>query len=377
MDGMLMIVATLLLRCVGAWRSSHQSIVAAAFHLSNSIHHRQRCRSHYHLQSSSSIVLKFTPTSRALASLSLSTTPDNVSSSTNHYYGSSAIKSIKPLPLSCNENVKLQLISFYRFIHISEPNNLRDVIFEKIEAITGSNIRGTVYVANEGINAQFAVPINDVDTLLHIFRNELPFDTFEECSPNMGSLVDSNIPTFDKLIVRTRDYILRDGLSNLQGADDDDQFNWNDAGIELDALEWDMELRQQQQKQQQQKNVQLLDCRNSYESKEGSFVSSTPLNTNTFSETWSVIDDQVASQLINPSEPVYIYCTGGIRCVKVGAYLRQRHGFNDVRRLKHGIVGYERWNTERKTEDGENNSPLWVGENFVFDKRRDISKNDK
>jgi predicted sulfurtransferase len=55
----------------------------------------------------------------------------------------------------------------------------------------------------------------------------------------------------------------------------------------------------------------------------------------------------------------------------VGAYLRQRHGFDDVRRLKHGIIGYERWDAQRKTEDGENSSPLWVGENFVFDKRRD------
>ncbi len=44
-----------------------------------------------------------------------------------------------------------------------------------------------------------------------------------------------------------------------------------------------------------------------------------------------------------PGTPVYAFCTGGIRCVKVGAYLRQRHGLADVRRLKHGIIGYERW----------------------------------
>ena len=340
-------VATLLLlRYVSAWRSPRQCIVAA-FHLTDSIHHRQRCRPHY-----------------ALASLSLSTTPDNSSSSTTHY-GSSAIKSIKPLPLLCNDDIKLQLISFYRFIHIPDPNSLRDVVFERLCAIKGSSLRGTVYVANEGINAQFAVPINDVDELLRIFRYDLPFDTFEECPPNMGSLVDSNTPTFDRLIVRTRDCILRDGLNNKHSTDDD-QLDWNDAGAELDASVWDMELRRQQQK-----NVQLLDCRNLYESNEGSFVSATPLNTNAFSETWSVIDDQVASQMIKPAEPVYIYCTGGIRCVKVGAYLRQRHGFDDVRRLKHGIIGYERWDAQRKTEDGENSSPLWVGENFVFDKRRD------
>ncbi len=94
--------------------------------------------------------------------------------------------------------------------------------------------------------------------------------------------------------------------------------------MELEPSEWDAQLRQGivDKTNAEGKNIQLLDCRNTYESDQGSFVSSIPLNTQSFSETWSALDSQVESQSLDPSEPVYIFCTGGIRCVKVGAYLK-------------------------------------------------------
>lgn len=359
-------MAATLKRCLGAWRYQPlifpAVIVVASFNPANSIRRR-----HYFFQHLSSL-----PSPRSPTSLDLST-PDSPST-----HGSSAVRSVKPLPLLSQDN-KLQLLSFYHFIPISEPENLRDIIFERLRTI--ERLRGTVYVAKEGINAQFAVPKGDLGALLQCFGSDgcLPFDTFQNNPPNMGIVVDSDTPTFDKLVVRTRDFILRDGLS-LNGEEGKESLlNWDDAGIELEASEWDEQLRRP--------DVQLLDCRNVYESDQGSFMSAKPLNTTTFSETWSVLDSEVKSKSIDPEQPVFIYCTGGIRCVKVGAYLRQRHGFEDVRSLKHGIIGYERWSeevsaAECKTggEEGdvdENNrkekNSLWVGENFVFDKRRDGS----
>ena len=161
--------------------------------------------------------------------------------------------------------------------------------------------------------------------------------------------------TFDRLIVRTRDYILRDGIKQ---EDSDASLDWSDAGVELDAKEWHEQLSLQQD------NIQLLDCRNDYESAQGTFQSAQPLNTKTFSETWDQLDDQVKSNAIDPNEPVYIFCTGGIRCVKVGSYLKNKLGCKDVRSLRHGIIGYERYVTE------SNEQSLWEGENFLFDKRR-------
>ena len=268
-------------------------------------------------------------------------------------YGSSAVRSLKPSTIDSD----LQLLSFYHFVDISNPEIIRDELFEDLLQIHG--LRGTVYVASEGINAQFAVPVGDLQLLLDTFGEEgsLPFNAFERNPPNIGDVVESSVSTFDRLIVRTRDNILRDGIQ-LGG---ELNLDWSDAGTELDAKEWHEQL--------QQPNIQLFDCRNDYESDKGTFLSAQPLGTKTFSETWSVLEDKVNSDSINPEEPVYIYCTGGIRCVKVGSYLKNKLGVKDVRSLRHGIIGYERW------VDAEKEESLWEGENFLFDKRR-FSKSD-
>jgi UPF0176 protein len=286
--------------------------------------------------------------------------------------GSSAVRSIRP-PSLTDATEKLQLLSFYRFTPIADPESIRDTLFEKLKTIPG--LRGTVYIAKEGINAQFSVSVGDaLQNLLETFGEKgcLPFDTFAQNPPNLGTVVEGTVPTFDRLIVRTRDYILRDGILPQKG-DDDSVLDWSDAGVELDAKDWDEQLRLGTTSDEK---IQLLDCRNTYESDQGTFRSSTPLNTQTFSETWSLLDTQVESNSLDPNEPVYIFCTGGIRCVKVGAYLKQRLGFQDVRSLKHGIIGYERWaNDERVLKENdcgsnEEEEDLWVGENFLFDKRR-------
>ena len=53
---------------------------------------------------------------------------------------------------------------------------------------------------------------------------------------------------------------------------------------------------------------------------------------------------------------------------KVGAYLKQKHGAKDVRSLRHGIIGYERWRENEGTAGGKDS--IWEGKNFLFDKRR-------
>ena len=287
------------------------------------------------------------------------------------------MRSLKALPIE--DGRQLQLLSFYRFAPIDQPNIIRDALFDRLQTIDG--LRGTVYVAKEGINAQFAVPVGEpLDELLQTFGNGgcLPFDTFEKSVPNMGNVVESDVPTFDRLIVRTRNFILRDGIKGIDDEEDSSPLlDWNDAGTELDPSEWDEQLRAQS-------NVQLFDCRNIYESDQGTFQSAKPLNTQTFSDTWAELDSQVESQSLDPKEPVYIFCTGGIRCVKVGAYLKQKLGCDDVRSLEHGVIGYERWNdndsvekekeneneTDARANQKDERESLWVGENFLFDKRR-------
>ena len=106
------------------------------------------------------------------------------------------------------------------------------------------------------------------------------------------------------------------------------------------------------------------DCRNIYESQIGAFKGALALETNSFSDSWKKLENVLAEQ---PKDvPLLTYCTGGIRCVKVNAYLKQRLGFQSVERLRQGIIGYEQWlqQTDRKEET------LFEGENFLFDRRR-------
>jgi UPF0176 protein len=60
---------------------------------------------------------------------------------------------------------------------------------------------------------------------------------------------------------------------------------------------------------------------------------------------------------------VAMYCTGGIRCEKATALLREM-GFPEVYHLKGGIHGY--------LEEVSPEENRWVGECFVFDDRRGV-----
>mmetsp|Transcript_26907 Transcript_26907/g.41210 ORF Transcript_26907/g.41210 Transcript_26907/m.41210 type:complete len:330 (-) Transcript_26907:172-1161(-) len=269
------------------------------------------------------------------------------------YRGSSNVRSLKTSKVDAPF---LQMISFYRFSSIEDPESVRDDIFEALSKI--KDLRGTVYLAKEGINAQLAVPVSDLhngalEDTIAIFKSLLPFDPFELNDLNLGDTVDSDTPTFNRLIVRTRNQILRDGL--------DDDLDWSDAGSEVSPKVWHEEIRERNASQ----NGLFLDCRNSYESEKGIFDGADPLGTNVFSESWEELESRTDG--VDRDEPIHIFCTGGIRCVKVGAFLKQKLGFKNVRRLEHGIVGYQRWAQEGLPEK---DSSVWHGENFMFDKRR-------
>lgn len=255
--------------------------------------------------------------------------------------GSAAVRMQVPTPTSALE---LQMLSFYHFHEIQDPLQTRNQLFQSLMDLPG--LRGTLYIATEGINAQVALPPIHVNEFLTTVQENLPFGF----SPNLGDVVDIQQPTFDRFIVRTRNAVLRDGLQH--------PLNWSDAGEELSPDQWHTQIKEV---------PMLIDCRNAYESEFGSFRDAIPLDTNVFSESWERLE-QITFR-VDKDTPIHIFCTGGIRCVKVGAYLKQKLGFQDVRRLEHGIIGYEKW-AEDRCDD-----MVWEGENFLFDKRRILDAN--
>eukprot|EP00922_Rhytidocystis_sp_ex-Travisia-forbesii_P065958 GHVS01097939.1.p1 GENE.GHVS01097939.1~~GHVS01097939.1.p1 ORF type:complete len:1471 (-),score=324.43 GHVS01097939.1:161-4573(-) len=122
------------------------------------------------------------------------------------------------------------------------------------------------------------------------------------------------------------------------------------------------------------KGMVVVDCRNEYESDIGHFVDSTPMNTQTFKQAYQALDrivQQQRQQQKQPQQreastkgeddeedgadgqsgsvgdeemgPLLLYCTGGIRCIKAGAYAVQRLGCKKVYTLKGGIVAYQNY----------------------------------
>ena len=141
--------------------------------------------------------------------------------------------------------------------------------------------------------------------------------TLDGISPYIFSNIDVNIGatiTFDennshlfpykKLIVRKKNEILTDGI--------DDNLDWSDAGVELQPDQWHNILNSSENLPS---SKIVIDCRNKYESDMGMFQGAIPLNTDTFRDSWIVLDELLKD---TPKDaPILTYCTGGIRCVKV------------------------------------------------------------
>lgn len=252
-----------------------------------------------------------------------------------------------------DRSTKLHMISFYKFVDIERP----DIVSELLQKTwCKMGIKGRVYVAKEGVNAQLAVP----EVVLQDFYDAMEgswTERGESLVPsevvgvflNTDNVVHHSEQPFEKLSVRPRDKVLADGFEK--------PLDWNKAGKEVPVDEWHRLLMEESD------DVVVLDCRNSYESDVGHFEGAEPLNTQTFRESWDRLEERLRHE--DRGKKILTYCTGGIRCVKVNAFLEQKMGFTNTGRLEGGIVSYAR----KLKEDGRLEESAFKGVNHVFDGR--------
>ncbi|MEO7674544.1 MAG: rhodanese-like domain-containing protein, partial [Pyrinomonadaceae bacterium] len=125
------------------------------------------------------------------------------------------------------------------------------------------------------------------------------------------------------------------------------------AGTHVAAKDWNEVISDPE--------VFVLDTRNDYEYKNGSFRSAVNPETSKFSE----LPDFVAKSLDPITHAkIAMFCTGGIRCEKFAPYLKSL-GFAEVFQLQGGILKY--------LEEVPKEAQLWEGECFVFDERRTLT----
>jgi predicted sulfurtransferase len=282
------------------------------------------------------------------------------------------------------------MLSFYRFFPVTSPE---EVAARAKALLAEEGVNGTMYVANEGINGAFSVRSDCIVK----FRDKVS-SIHEGLGPthvdfNLGETMPFSAGTaFKKLLVKARPFILTDHLP------EEIKLNLQDSGREISPKEWHEEtsrlitFSEQGGTEADGSEISvsggiedtpplLLDCRNDYESRMGSFSGAVPLDTKTFGETWDRLDALLAH--VPANQKIMTFCTGGIRCVKVNAYLKQKLGFQNVGSLKDGVIGYKAWLDEEGTERDEKqgreggledkdstNKSTFTGVNYVFDRRR-------
>ncbi len=104
-------------------------------------------------------------------------------------------------------------------------------------------------------------------------------------------------------------------------------------------------------------DVLVIDTRNGYEIDIGTFKNAVDPKTDTFREFPDYVEREMDP---DRHKKVAMFCTGGIRCEKSTAYLKEQ-GFNEVYHLEGGILQY--------LQDVPKEESLWEGDCFVFDNR--------
>ena len=234
-----------------------------------------------------------------------------------------------------------KVISFYRYVEISDPSGFRDAIRSFCKS---HDIFGRILIGEEGINASCSGTLENINLFKDFLESGALFAglfsglTYREQDFESGH-------SYHKLVVRVRNEICAFGESV-------DLANKADY-IEPSELEsWYKE----------NKDFIIIDVRNTYEYDVGHFKNATKVPTRVFSEFPAQVTKQLAS---SKDKDIVLYCTGGIRCEKASAYLKEQ-GFSKVRHIKGGIINYVNQFPDSK----------WEGGLFVFDDRKvsDVGK---
>ncbi len=231
--------------------------------------------------------------------------------------------------------MSIHILLFYKYVPIENPRDFRE---EHILVCKEIGLRGRILVAQEGINGSVSGTQEQTEQYKSFIRSDSRFADiiFKE---------ETGISNpFKKMAVKVKKEIVNFGVAvNLDNTGEHitpkeflDIYNLND-------------------------DVLIVDARNEYESHVGKFKGAITLPIQTFREfpkkALEILGDKKDKKIV-------MYCTGGIRCEKASAYLKE-NGFKDVSQLNGGILTFGK----------EFPDSVWEGKCFVFDKRMTSSVN--
>ena len=227
------------------------------------------------------------------------------------------------------------IFGFYKFKKLSKLNKNK-LLFEKF--FNEQKVRGTLIISKEGLNGTVSGKLDSLLKTKLKLKKIFRFVNFD--SQNLSK---NKFQPFHRPKVKIKKEVVPMGIYISRK---------NKRNDHVDPKKWNNLIND--------KNTFVLDARKPFEYEVGSFKNAINPKINHFREFPKYLNK------INKKKRVAMFCTGGIRCEKASAFLKQK-GFDNIFQLKGGILNYLK---KIKKKDS-----LWRGECFVFDNRITVKHN--
>ena len=222
--------------------------------------------------------------------------------------------------------------ALYKFVRLPHYQGIKSPL---LHLLNNQGIRGTILLAQEGINGTVSGRPDAIAAMYAWLQKQ----------PGLDNIVHKesyhHVMPFNRTKVKLKKEIVTLGVEGLDPL--------KLAGTYVKPQDWNQLISAE--------DVLVLDTRNDYEVQIGTFKHAVNPQTSTFREFPTYVQQHLDKQ---KHTKVAMFCTGGIRCEKSTAYLKQL-GFAEVYHLQGGILQY--------LEDVPASESLWQGECFVFDER--------
>jgi len=233
---------------------------------------------------------------------------------------------------------KTVISALYHFTILEDFKDLREPLLKLMQ---DHEIKGSLLLAREGINGTVAGSRQAIDILMAYLRADARLEKLvskESFSEDMP---------FHRSKVKLKKEIVTMGVEGI----DPNKI----VGTYVKPQDWNALISDP--------DVVVVDTRNDYEVGIGTFKNALNPKTDSFREFPQYVKDNLEDA---KGKKVAMFCTGGIRCEKSTAYLKDQ-GFDDVFHLEGGILKY--------LEEVPEENSLWQGECFVFDSRVSVKHN--
>ncbi|BCX14188.1 MAG: UPF0176 protein [Candidatus Dojkabacteria bacterium] len=233
----------------------------------------------------------------------------------------------------------IKILLYYKYTKIDNPQEIRDKQYDLCKKL---NLKGRILIASEGINGTVG---GSPDAVEKYMRETESYPEFKGIEWKISEGPDDAFP---RLRVVVREEIVTLGLKREN----------NDVSLEHKAQY--IEPEELLELYEKGEDFVIIDARNEYEARIGKFKNAIYFDIDVFKD----LPKQIKKIKNYKDKLVVTYCTGGIRCEKFSAYLREQ-GFKNVRQLHGGIHRYS------EITGGKN----FEGLMYVFDGRVHVPVN--